>query len=100
MTYKLKYRQDFSVIISNNESRLTCYYQSTRTGFRHLCFLTSMCEDGEPNTKDYIAKVCYVNRTWETYPYESVLYEAVKTITTRQITNTVNLALDTVRRLA
>ena len=98
MTYKLKYRQDFSVTINDNEYRLTCYYQSTRTGFRHLCFLTSMCEDGEPSTKDYLAKCTYINRTWERYAYESVLREAVNKIVTNQVTNTVNLALDTVRR--
>lgn len=99
MTNELKYRQDFAVAINDNEYRLTCYYQSTRTGFRHLCFLTSMCEDGEPSTKDYIAKCTYVNRTWEAYPYQSVLEEAVTKIVTRQVRDTVNLAMDTVRRV-
>ena len=99
MTNELKYRQDFSVTINNNEYRLTCYYQSTRTGFRHLCFLTSMCEAGDPSTKDYIAKSIYINRTWEAYPYESVLCEAVNKIVTGQITNIVELAMDTVRRV-
>lgn len=99
MTNKLKYRQDFSVTINDNEYRLTCYYQSTCTGFRHLCFLTSICEDGEPSTKDYIAKCTYGNRTYEPFPYASVLHKAIKTIITRQITNTINLALDTVRRI-
>lgn len=99
MAYKLKYRRDFSVTINDNEYRLTCYYQSTRTGFRHLCFLTSMCEDGEPNPKDYIAKCTYINRTWECFPYASVLEEAITKIVTQQVRNTVNLAMDTVRRL-
>lgn len=87
------------VTINDNEYRLTCYYQSTRTGFRHLCFLTSMCEDGEPSTKDYIAKCTYINRTWERYPYETVLLEAVNKIVTSQLTGIVNLAMDTVRRV-
>ena len=99
MTNKLQYRQDFSVTINDNEYRLSCYYQKTRTGFRHLCFLTSMCEGGEPSTKDYLAKCTYINRTWECFPYASVLREAVNKIVTSQVTNTVNLALDTVRRV-
>lgn len=99
MANKLQNRQDFLVVINGNKYRLTCYYQSTRTGFRHLCFLTSMCEDGEPNTKDYLAKCTYINRTWECFPYASVLEEAVTKIVTRQVHNTVNLALDTVRRV-
>lgn len=100
MTNKLKYRRDFSAIINGNEYRLTCYYQSTRTGFRHLCFLTSMCEDGAPSTKDYIAKCTYINRTWERYAYETVLREAVNEIVTSQVFNTVDLAMDTVRRIS
>ena len=99
MTYKLKYRQDFSVTINDNEYRLTCYYQNTRAGFRHLCFLTRMCEDDEPNTKDYLGRCTYINRTWESYPYESVLREAVNKIVTSQITNIVDLAMSTVRRV-
>ena len=99
MTSKLKFRQDFLVTINDSTYPLTCYYQNTRSGFRHLCFLTSMCQDNEPSTKDCIAKFSYVNRTWEPYPYKAVLEEAVTKIATRQIRNTVNLAMDTVRRV-
>ena len=99
MTNKLKYREDFAVTINNNEYRLTCYYQSTRTGFRHLCFLTSMCNDGEPSTKDCIAKVCYINRTWEEYPYQTVLRRALETIYQKRMSNQVSSAMDTVRRI-
>lgn len=99
MAYKLKHKRDFSVIINGNEYRLTCYYQSTRTGFRHLCFLTSMCENDEPKTNAYIAKCTYVNRTWECFPYETVLREAVNKIIMRQIANMIDIAMDTVRRV-
>lgn len=95
----LKYRYDFEVKLLGQVFKLTCYYQSTRTGFRHLCFITRMWDNGKPNTKDYIAKVCYINRTWEEYPYQTVLREALKTIYQRRMLNEVNLAMDTVRRI-
>ena len=99
MTNKLKYRQDFEVELLGQVFKLTCYYQSTRTGFRHLCFYTVMCNDDEPSTKDYIAKVCYINRTWETYPYETVLRQALEAIYQgRQLTQ-VCQAMDAVRRV-
>lgn len=99
MTSKLKYRQDFTVTINNTEYQLTCFYQSTRIGFRHLCF-RKLSPDEVPSTKDYIAKCTYINRTWECYPYETVLHEAVTKIVTDQVSNTVNLAMDTVRRVS
>lgn len=99
MSNKLKHRQDFTVTINNTEYQLTCYYQSTRTGFRHLCF-RKVSPDEVPSTKDYIAKCTYINRTWESYPYETVLAEAVNKIITSQVTNTVNLAMGTARRIA
>lgn len=55
--------------------------------------------DSLASTKDCIAKVCYVNRTWETYPYETVLRQALETIYQKRILNEVNLAMDTVRRV-
>ena len=99
MTNKLQGRQDFIIKLSGQVFALTCYTQSTRSGFRHLCFMTHMCEGSEPSTKDYIAKVCYINRTWEEYLYESVLEDALETIYQRRMSNEVNLAMDTVRRV-
>ena len=55
--------------------------------------------DSLASPKDCIAKVCYVNRTWETYPYETVLRQALETIYQKRILNEVNLAMDTVRRV-
>ena len=100
MAYKLTNRQDFEVKLSGQVFKLTCYSQSTRTGFRHLCFMTHMCEDGDPNAKDYVAKVNYINRTWESYPYETVLRQALKTIYQGRMLYQVFPAMDTVRRIA
>ena len=99
MTNKLKYRQDFEVELSGQVFKLTCYYQETRTGFRHLCFMTHMCEVGDPDTRDYIAKRVYYNRTWEEYPYQSVLRQAVKTIYQKLMSDQISLAMDTARRV-
>ena len=85
--------------LSGQVFKLTCYYQSTRTGFRHLCFYTVMCNDDEPNTRDCIAKRVYYNRTWEEYTYKSVLEAALEEIYQgRQLTQVCS-AMDTVRRV-
>lgn len=99
MTNKLKNRQVFEVKFLGQVFKLTCYYQSTRTGFRHLCFRTSMCKNGEPSAKDCIAKVCYINRTWETYTYKTVLRQALETIYQSRMLNQVSSAMNTVRRI-
>ena len=99
MTNKLKYRQDFEVELLGQVFKLTCYYQSTRTGFRHLCFITHMCEGGEPSTKDYIAKCVYYNRTWEEYCYQSVLRKAATKILHELTYNIICKAMDTVQEV-
>ena len=98
MTNKLKYRQDFKVELSGQVFKLTCYYQSTRTGFRHLCFYTSMCKN-EPSTKNCIAKCVYYNRTWEKYCYQSVLREAITKILYELTYSTISKAMDTVQEV-
>ena len=98
MTKKLKHRQDFEVELSGQVFKLTCYYQSTSTGFRHLCFHTCMCKDGDPNTKDYIAKCVYYNRTWEEYLYEKVLRQSLEAIYQERMSNQISSAMETVRR--
>lgn len=99
MTDRLKYKQDFKVELLGQVFKLTCYYQNTRTGFRHLCFMTHMCEDGDPDTKDYIAKCVYYNRTWEPYTYQSVLRLAIEKIYQKRMLTQICLAMDTVRRV-
>ena len=99
MTTRLKYRQDFEVELLGQVFKLTCYYQKTRTGFRHLCFMTHMCDNDNPNIRDYIGKACYISRTWEEYPYQTVLRQALETIYQRLMSSQISSAMDTVRRV-
>lgn len=50
----------------------TCYSQGTSYGFRHIAFkgLQLQPQGNKPDSK-----VIYYNRTWERYPYETVLKE-------------------------
>ena len=52
----------------NKTFTVVCTSESTRSGFRHLATLIS-CNYLEVAT----AKMCYINRTWERFEYESVL---------------------------
>ena len=99
MTNKLECRRDFEIELQGQVFKLTCYCQGTRTGFRHLCFHTSMCNDDTPNTRDYISKACYTNRTWEEYPYQTVLRQALETIYQKRMSNQISSAMDTIRRV-
>jgi hypothetical protein len=55
----------------NNEYSVVCNWQNTRYGFRHLATLH---RNGFEIAK---AKVCYYNRTWESYEFESVLLRII-----------------------
>jgi hypothetical protein len=55
----------------NNDYSIVCNSESTRSGFRHLATLT---RGGYEIGK---AKICYYNRTWESYEFESVLFRIV-----------------------
>lgn len=52
--------------ITNNLDAV-CDWQKTRNGFKHVA---SLCRNGN---EIHSAKCCYLNRTWESYEYESVL---------------------------
>lgn len=69
---------------SGNEYNFYCYYQSTASGFRHLCYNyplpVARCK-GFIYQKDYISKQCWYNRTWERWVYETVLIQAIKNST-------------------
>lgn len=51
---------------------VVCESQSTRSGFRHLAY---MLRDGNEIAT---GKCCYLNRTWESYQFQSVLFEVVR----------------------
>ena len=50
---------------------IECGSQNTRYGFRHLAVLRAPGLHAE-------AKVCYYNRTWESYRYQSVLAQVLR----------------------
>lgn len=56
----------------DNEYSVVCNSEGTRSGFRHLA---TLCRNGQ---SVYKTKVCYLNRTWECYEFESVLFEVVE----------------------
>lgn len=57
--------------ISINGYTFQCKYNSTRSGFSHIC---SLIKEGELLSE---AKSNYLNRTWERYTYQSVMREVV-----------------------
>lgn len=56
--------------LSENFS-VVCESQSTRNGFRHVA---TLLRNGNEFAR---AKCTYLNRTWECYQFESVLYKIV-----------------------
>lgn len=61
----------------NDKYEITCTSEKTRYGFRHLA---NLYRTGQSGTTTLInkAKVCYYNRTWESFEFESVLYDLLK----------------------
>ena len=56
----------------NDKISVICESQKTRSGFRHLAtLLINGCECEK-------TKICYLNRTWERFEYESVLEKLVE----------------------
>ena len=50
-----------------------CRAESTRTGFRHLCEMQT--ENGYTVAA---GKVCYINRRWESYRFQTVLHDVIR----------------------
>ena len=48
-----------------------CSYHKTRNGFRHEAVLWV---DGSPDPR---VKINYINRTWESFKYQSVIHKAI-----------------------
>ena len=51
----------------NNTYSIVCESQSTRSGFRHIATLMQNGRELDST------KMTYINRTWEAYPFQSVL---------------------------
>lgn len=52
----------------NKEYEIVCNYEKTRNGFKHVAKLKGPCFNTISETK-----VCYLNRTWESFEYETVI---------------------------
>lgn len=63
----------------NDKYQIGCEYVRTRNGFKHTA---NLYRTGLSGTTTSIAetKVCYLNRTWESFDYESVLYKILDKI--------------------
>lgn len=56
----------------NEKIEIVCEWKKTRNGFKHEA--TLLFNGNEQET----AKVCYLNRTWESYEYQTVLKRIVE----------------------
>jgi len=56
----------------SKELSVVCNSKKTRNGFKHEA---SLCRSGRDIST---AKICYYNRTWEAFEYESVLRKIIK----------------------
>jgi hypothetical protein len=56
----------------NKNIEIVCEWKKTRNGFKHTA--TLMYDGKEVDS----TKCCYLNRTWESYEYQSVLYRLAK----------------------
>ena len=53
----------------NNKYSIVCETGNTRNGFKHIA---TLMRNGQSIDK---TKICYLNRTWEAYTYQSVLLQ-------------------------
>ena len=56
----------------DEENNAICEWKKTRNGFKHEAILLRNGEEIER------AKACYLNRTWESYEYQSVLLKLLR----------------------
>lgn len=67
-------QKTFSAMIGTDQINFFCETHNTRNGFCHVCYC--------PIQEDYSSKpsttrISYLNRTWESFQYESVLRKAI-----------------------
>lgn len=56
----------------SDRAEIVCEWKKTRTAFKHVA--TLLINGREVDT----TKICYSNRTWERYEYESVLHKLIE----------------------
>jgi hypothetical protein len=60
----------------NDKFEITCKSEKTRNGFRHIAELHRTGHSGTTVLID-VTKINYLNRTWESYEFESVIKKLV-----------------------
>ncbi len=55
----------------NKNVSIVCNHEKTRSGFRHTA---AIMDNGAVR---YKTKECYLNRTWESYEFQTVLHKAI-----------------------
>lgn len=75
MATKQRNCKTFAAIINGESYFFHCYTTDTRNGFCHTCWCDQL--NGLTSKSD-TTKVSYYNRTWESFPYETVLYRAIR----------------------
>ena len=50
---------------------VVCNFENTRNGFKHT---GALCSNGN---EVYKTKICYLNRTWERFEFESILLKVI-----------------------
>lgn len=63
---------EFKARIAGADYVFDCEFIPTRTGFKHQC---DVWENGDFKLR---TKVCYQNRTWESFEYKTVLGKAME----------------------
>jgi len=56
----------------NDNVEILCEAQDTRSGFRHVA---TLFKNGNEYEK---TKVCYINRTWEKFTFETVIHKLLE----------------------
>lgn len=82
MTYR--YSEPTYFKNTKDNTYYTCYSQGTQYGFRHIAFKGIVTN---PRIKKPDNKMCYYNRTWERWRYESVLSDLTNIEDLRQVRN-------------
>ena len=57
----------------DNVYNVVCNWKNTKNGFKHTA---NLCKNG---FSIYDTKICYLNRTWERFEYESILLKVIQT---------------------
>lgn len=63
----------------DKEYSIVCNTKDTRNGFKHTAVL---CRNG---LSVYETKVCYLNRTWEAFTYQTICLKVIDTMEQKDV---------------